>query len=303
MNSNRIPSLLLVVFLPIALVWTRSEAIEIDAYADFSTSGQYYGSASQTSADLAIQSLVNATVTGDTPGDFASAFASATPGSPEHPPGTIGVGLSTSGSSGRTHADASASLKEGWSCSSCGAPAGFEYPVTYLIHLSGTLSPDWFAPSLTDYYYFVGSLSIDVNSFTFSLGATSLDATYCDGHTGVCTAVPLATTTLTDGSIAFDDTESFDGFFLGGVDTSMALEAAWDPVTGASSLGFLNTFGFDIVSNSDAVWNSDGGRSSIARGPTAVPEPAAPCLLAIGLAGIGAMRKRRPAVLARSSDA
>ena len=110
-----------------------------------------------------------------------------------------------------------------------------------------------------------------------------------------CTPFVFAFTTLADGSLVFDDNVSFTGTVTApGFSTELRLSGGWDGTHQPSSLSFLHTFSFDIVSNDpNHEWVSDAGQvSSVA--VSAVPEPGTMALIGLGLLPIAsALRNRR----------
>jgi hypothetical protein len=285
LRHSSVPAMAVALVLGLAAVEGR--AFELKASADFSPSSSF--GASDESFDAVGKPLVDATVQGNAANNFASAHGDASAG-------TVGIGMSTTSSS-HTYASASATLNEEWA-NACGTNSSncittVLNPVTFKIHLSGTLSPDWFAQNQYDYYGFGGSIAIADSSFSFGLGATSLDGIYVDSN-GNSHQLTLASTVLPDGSLSFDETLAFNAVLGVSFSTVLKLDATWDSVTQPSSVGFLNTFGFEIVSNSDAAWTSDAGRSSIADVPvTSVPEPTTYTLTGLGLGVLALARRRR----------
>lgn len=73
----------------------------------------------------------------------------------------------------------------------------------------------------------------------------------------------------------------------------MSLSAAWDTVNQPSSIGFLDTLPYDIVSSDPNMsWVSDFGRTTeVAAPPTSVPEPDTLLLLCVGLGSVASLAR------------
>ncbi len=109
-----------------------------------------------------------------------------------------------------------------------------------------------------------------------------------------CAPFAFASTTLADGSLSFDDNLSFTGsLFAPGFSTELTLSAGWDTTQQPSTLAFLHTFGFDIVSSDpNLVWVSDAGQVSHVS-VSAVPEPEVLPLVSLGLLVLAPLARNR----------
>jgi hypothetical protein len=220
-------------------------------------------------------------------GNFAAASADASVGS-------VGIGMATTLPDGASHVSASAgaAITDDWvPCSTdphvvCGAFINLAR-VTFNMHFDGTLSPAWLAANAIEgeFKEFSGSFHVANDELDFAWNGTQLAGTFCDTGVfpGVCTPFAFASTTLADGSLAFDANFTFDAELNApGFSTVLALSADWDSIEQPGTLAFQHTLRFDVVSNDPGlVWVSDAGQMSASASP--VPEPGTMPLLGAGL--------------------
>ena len=196
--------------------------------------------------------------------NFATATADAANGS-------VGIGMATTvaGTTG-VSASAGAQITDVWTpCSATCLTTVNLAPVVYNMHFAGTLSPAWLAANAIDgdHIEFGGSFQVAGagDSLEFAWNGTQMAGTFCNGGPTNATCAPFAfaSTQLADGSLAFDDNVSFTGAVSGpGFTTLLALSADWDTTHQPSSLAFLHTFSFDIVSvDPNLGWVSDAGQA------------------------------------------
>ena len=208
--------------------------------------------------------------------------------------GSVGIGMATNlAGATAVSASAGAQISDVWiPCPTtvlCGTILDLA-PVIYNMHFAGTLSRAWLAANAIsgDHIDFGGSFQVSGagDSLEFAWNGTQLAGSFCNGGPTNATCAPFtfASTTLADGSLAFDDNVSFTGAVSGpGFTTVLALSSDWDSTHQPSSLAFLHTFSFDIVSvDPNLGWVSDAGQlSKLSVG--AVPEPEPLPLLSLGL--------------------
>jgi hypothetical protein len=220
-------------------------------------------------------------------GNFAAASADAGVGS-------VGIGLATTLPNGATHVSASAGaqITDDWvPCpvypqGVCGTVIN-DASVTFNMHFDGTLSPAWLPANAIEgeFKEFSGSFHVANDELDFAWNGTQLAGTFCDTGVfpGVCTPFAFASTTLADGSLAFDANFTFDAeLHAPGFSTVLALSADWDSIEQPGTLAFQHTLRFDVVSNDPGlVWVSDAGQMSASASP--VPEPGTMPLLGAGL--------------------
>ena len=213
--------------------------------------------------------------------------------------GSVGIGLGTTLSDGSpVEASAVARITDQWvPCPTCYGIVDLA-PVTFDMHFAGTLSPAWLAANALpgDALGFDGSFYVANDTLDFAWDGKQLSGTFCTTVPATtCTPFVFASTTLADGSLAFDDNVSFTGTVTApGFSTELRLSAGWDGTHQPTSLAFLHTFSFGIVSNDPSlVWVSDAGQvSSVA--VSAVPEPGTMALIGLGLLPIAtSLRNRR----------
>jgi hypothetical protein len=225
--------------------------------------------------------------------DFAAASADARVGS-------VGIALATTLSDGSpVSASAAARITDDWvPCPTCLTTVNLA-PVTFNMRFEGALSPAWLAANAIggDHIEFTGSFYVADDTLDFAWDGTRLAGTFCNGSpTPTCAPFAFASTTLADGSLAFDDKLSFTGTLAGhGFTTELTLSAGWDSTHRPSTLAFLHTFGFDIVSSDpDLVWLSDAGQVSDVSGAVgAAPEPGTVSLISLGLLVLAPLARSR----------
>jgi len=228
--------------------------------------------------------------------NFATATADAGKGS-------VGIGMATNlGGATAVSASAGAQITDVWvPCPItvlCATTIDLA-PVVYNMHFAGALSPAWLAANAIggDHIDFGGSFHVagEGDALEFAWDGTQLAGTFCNGGPTKPTCEPFAfaSTTLADGSLAFDDDVSFTGAVSGpGFTTVLALSADWDSTHQPSSLGFLHTFSFDIVSGDPSLgWVSDAGQVSKVS-VSAVPEPETLPLVSLGLVLLAPLARR-----------
>jgi hypothetical protein len=260
---------------------------------DYSTNNGQFGS-TQTTATATTK-----TSTSSLDGaNFATATANAGNGS-------VGLGLATTlAGAAAVSASAVAQITDDWTpCPAtilCGTLVDLA-PVVYKMHFAGTLDPAWLSANAIsgDHIDFGGSFQVggEGDTLEFAWNGTQLAGTFCNGSpTATCAPFAFASTKLADGSVAFDDNVSFTGAVSGhGFTTVLALSADWDSTHQPSTLAFLHTFGFDIVSSDpNLVWVSDAGQVSQVS-VSAVPEPETLPLVSLGLLVLAplALNRRR----------
>jgi len=269
-----------------------SAAPVIFVTTDFSTNGGQF-TTSQTTSTATTKTSTNS-LDG---ANFATATADAANGS-------VGIGMATTlAGATRVSASAGAQITDVWvPCPVtvlCATTLNLA-PVVYNMHFAGTLSPAWLAANAIsgDHIEFGGSFQVSGagNSLEFAWNGTQLAGTFCNGGPVNVTCAPFAfaSTTLADGSLSFDDNVSFTGAVSGpGFTTVLALSADWDTTHQPSSLAFLHTFSFDIVSTDPNLgWVSDAGQVSRAS-VSAVPEPETLPLLGLGLLVLASLARRK----------
>ena len=202
---------------------------------------------------------------------------------------SVGIGLATTLADGSAvSASAVARITDDWiPCPTCLITINLA-PVTFNMHFDGTLSPAWLAANAIEgeSNAFTGSFYIANDTLDFAWNGSQLAGTFCNGGPSTCAPFTFASTTLADGSLSFDDNVSFTGtLFAPTFTTELTLSAGWDTTKQPSTLGFLHTFGFDIVSSDpNLVWVGDAGQVTQVSGPvSAVPEPGTVPLISLGL--------------------
>lgn len=225
--------------------------------------------------------------------DFATATATASVGS-------VGIALATTLSDGApVAASAAARITDDWTpCPTCLTTINAA-PVTFNMHFEGTLSPAWLAANaiVGDHIEFTGSFQVADDTLDFAWDGNQLAGTFCNGSpTPTCAPFTFPFATLADGSLAFDSNLSFTGTLVGsGFTTELTLSAGWDSTHRPSTLAFLHTFGFDIVSSDpNLVWISDAGQlTQVSAAVGAAPEPATMPLISLGLLVLIPLARRR----------
>ena len=213
--------------------------------------------------------------------NFATATADASAGS-------VGIGLATTLPDGSpVSASAVARITDDWiPCATTCITTVNLAPVTFNMHFDGTLGPAWLAANAIsgEHVEFTGSFYVAEDTLDFAWNGSQLTGTFCNGSPTPCAPFAFASTTLADGSLSFDDNLSFTGaLFAPGFSTELTLSAGWDTTRQPSTLAFLHTFGFDIVSSDpNLVWVSDAGQVSHVS-VSAVPEPEVLPLVSLGL--------------------
>ena len=165
------------------------------------------------------------------------------------------------------------------------------------MHFDGTLSPAWLAANAIsgDHIEFTGSFYVADDTLDFAWNGSQLAGTFCNGSPApTCAPFTFASSTLADGSLSFDDNLSFTGTLAGsGFTTQLTLSAGWDSTHQPSTLAFLHTFGFDIVSSDpNLVWVSDAGQVTQVA-VSAVPEPEMLPLVSLGLLVLAPLARNR----------
>lgn len=220
--------------------------------------------------------------------NFATATADASAG-------TVGIGMATTlPDRSRVSASAAARIQDQWTpCPTCLITIDAA-TVTFIMHFEGTLSPAWLAANAIsgDQSEFSGSFYVNdaihyaIETLDFAWDGSHLTGTFCNSiATPTCAPFTFASTTLADGSLSFDDNLSFTGaLFAPGFGTELRLAAGWDSIQQPSTLAFLHTFAFGIVSSDpNLVWISDAGQVTQVSGVSAVSEPGTLPLVGLGL--------------------